>query len=222
MQMQRGTKRKRVANDYKKRMYRLPKEDLSLTLSKWGRQIHRHQVKFEDTFTATYNGVATFTGKAWSFSLSDFNGSATLEALYDRYRLRWVKAEVFPRQNSVDAAQLTGTYTGSPSLVSVVDKDDDTTPASYNELLQYNNTKTHQFDKPFSRTFKPYAALAAYSGAFTSYASSSDKTWFDVASPDIRFYGFKLGTFPYSAANNGDSPIWDVIFTMYLEFCMTR
>lgn len=219
MQVTRYNK-KRKYSDYKKRKPFL--SDLKLTLSKWGKGIHQHVFKVSDTFVVTYNGATQFTGKAWSFALNDYSGKAALESLYDRYRISWIKSEFFPRQNSVSAADLTTSYTASPSLVSVVDKDDDTTPTAYADLLEFDSCKTHQFDKPFSRTFKPYAAVAAYSGTFTSYASSTSDMWFDVASPSIKFYGLKVGTFPYALGNNGDAPAWDVIHTFYVEFKHTR
>lgn len=219
MQVSRPLKRRRV--DPKKK-WGLSKADLKLTLAKWGHQIHQHNFKVSSAFVVTYNGAANFTGQAWSFKLSDYTGTAALQSVYDRYRLCWVKAEFFPRQNSVSAADQTTTYTGSPSLMSVIDKDDDNAPTAYTDLVQYDSARAHPFDKPFRRTFKPFAALAAYSGTFTSYASSATNTWFDIASPDVRFYGLKVGTFPYSLANNADAPAWDVIFTYYMEFLHTR
>lgn len=219
----RGIKRKRGAYTYKKRNSTARNlNDLKLQLSRWGTGIHQHQFKVQDTFTITFNGAATFTSKAWNFTLNQYNGAAGLQAVYDRYRLCWVKVECLPRQNSFDAANLTGAFFGCPSLVSVIDHDDDTAPTSYNSMLEYDNARVHQFDKPFKRIFKPSAAVAAYSGAFTSYASSTPDQWMDVASSDIRYYGFKVGSFPYSALSNGDSPVWDVIFTYYMEFTHTR
>lgn len=216
--------KKRRTNDgkAKKKRYANPKTDLSLQLNRWGKGTHRHVLRVSDTFICTYNGATQFTGKAWAFKFSDYSGQAGLEAVYDRYRICWVTADFYPRQNSFSSTDLIGTFASIPSLVTVVDKDDATTPTAYADLLQFSTAQTHAWDRPFSRTFKPLAALAAYGGAFTSYASAQADQWYDCASPDIQFYGFKVGTFPYPLANSGDSPTWDVVFTYYMEFKHTR
>lgn len=170
------------------------------------------------TLTATYNGVLTATGAAYSWTLSAIPSVSEFTSLYDQYRIRKIVMTFYPRYNSHGSNDYTATFTQIPSWVSAIDLDDSTTPTSANELLQYPGAKLHPWNRPFKRVIYPRSAMAMYSGAFTSYGSAPGKQWLDCASDGILYYGLKMYTTTYSSANNGDSPAWDVKIDYYVQF----
>lgn len=164
-------------------------------------------------------GVSTESHGSFSFKLSDLASSADFTGLFDRYRLTKVRMRFIPRisQQSVAGAQVATTQE-SPPIITVIDYDDAATTADYTTLVQYENATVHQAFKPFTVIIRPRFAVAAYgAGVFTSYANMSDKTWLDVASPDIQYYGLKWATTVYSNTNSGNQ-YYDVFMDYYLQF----
>lgn len=164
------------------------------------------------------DGAHTFTGVGTSFKLDDLDGYAELTALYDQYKITGIKAQFFPRTNSLSQDVLVGTMTECPGLVTIVDIDDATAPADWTEICQYQGAKFHAFSKPFTLFFRPKVATAAYgAGAFTSYTSGTSP-WIDAASPSVVYYGLKIGSFPYAIGNNTTiDPAWDIVYTFYVK-----
>lgn len=183
--------------------------------------IYRFKRKTFQTVSVTYNGVATNSSGAFTFKLSDLPNNSEFTSLFDKYRISGIRAQFIPRTNVLALNNLSSSLTAQPVLLTVIDYDDGTA-GDYNALAQYENCKSHDQFKPFSLYFKPMIAVAAYQGAFTGYGSSR-KMWLDAASPDIEYYALKWATLPYSSGNNATlDPIWDVIFTYYVQFKYPR
>jgi hypothetical protein len=117
-------------------------------------------------------------------SLPDY---ATFAALFDQYRIVTVETWTIPRSG----VGSNNTYVGG-LMTTVVDYDDNTSPVSTNQLLNYENAITANGAQGHYRKFQPHAALAAYGGAFTSFANKASP-WLDCAYPAVAHYGQNWG-----------------------------
>jgi hypothetical protein len=129
------------------------------------------------------------------FTLADMPQSSTFTALFDQYRIDNI------------AVTFTPTLTGNTNLESAsnqlvlpdysfwytVDLDDASVVSPLTALMEYEGAQRVVFTgKPFTVEWVPHAALAAYSGAFTSY-SNVKSPWIDCASASVQHYGLKWG-----------------------------
>lgn len=117
-----------------------------------------------------------------NFTGSLFNDFAQYATVFDKYRILEVEVDficVNPQQN------------GNGLFVTAIDYDDDTALSSLNQILDYKNAYTTNTSASFKRTLIPRMTLAAYSGAFTSYAEGKSGQWLDCASSGILHYGIK-------------------------------
>jgi hypothetical protein len=113
--------------------------------------------------------------------LNLFPTPADFTTLFDQYRILEVKVEFVP----------TSTAEAVPPLTTVIDLDDYTAPTSGAQVMQYQTRQTAMPGGIHMRRFRPRVANAAYSGAFTSFASGPSTTWIDAASPSVQYYGLK-------------------------------
>lgn len=174
--------------------------------------------KHEDTFQISYDGLAQFSSDSWYFTLSQLPNYTEFTDLFDQYRIVGIRALFMPRLNMQSNSQQVAAFTEIPPIHTAVDTDDASNFASYSEALQHANLKTHNQFRPFSVFFRPKISTAAYSGAFTSYTANTSP-WIDCSSPGVQYYGLKICTSNYSAANNQSiDPTWDIVFTYYLQF----
>lgn len=127
--------------------------------------------------------VPTFT--SYAPSLAGVAGYTDFTALFDQYRFVQVEIWLVPRvtSNSSNAAN-----TGL--LSSVVDYDDANNLTSTSAAMEYASCITTSGNMGHYHKFVPHTAVAAYSGAFTSYQNSSMQ-WIDVASTGVLYYGLK-------------------------------
>lgn len=139
------------------------------------------QVTLEATFLAYHSTSATVpTYKGVSLSLTAFTSSAYL-GLFDQYRIDQVESWMFP--------DLGGVVHGGP-WSSVIDLDDANTPSASADVQNRQGCLTSGIDAGHYHRWKPHMAVAAYSGAFTSY-SNIIAGWIDAASPAVQHYGLK-------------------------------
>ena len=131
------------------------------------------------------------TFAAYSFNLNQFPGSNEFTALYDEYRIEYLRFELQPE---------TGGSSGSPCW-SVIDYDDDTTPTSTGDIVQYATLMKSAPGQSFQRQFKPKVETSVYqSTTATGYAPRAN-VWIDLGNPTVPHYGIKLA-FPYVAGVN--------------------
>jgi len=146
---------------------------------------------------------------ATSFQLSDLPDYTEFTALFDKYRITSIEAWLFPRN--------TQTATGSNGLItSVIDYDDATALSTVSQAMEYQNQSTAPGNCGHYRRFTPAISLAAYSGAFTSYAQRQNQ-WIDSASPSVQHYGYKLASTVATTAF-----VYDAIFKYHIEFQQTH
>lgn len=119
------------------------------------------------------------------FTLNSIDQSAQLTSVFDQYRIDMVEVCFKPRITMpTTASQNTGLFS------TVVDVDDNNTLTSVNAAYDYENCVSGKGSEEQRRTLVPHCALAAYSGAFTSYANVASP-WIDANSPAVVHYGVK-------------------------------
>jgi len=137
--------------------------------------------------------LSTFSGM--KFMMSQVNDASALSAVFDLYRFTKIELWLEPVGQTTAASQ---TY-GAGSFVSVIDLDDASTPSSYADVIDFASAVVTTGTQGHYRSFQPHAAVALYSGAFTSYGSVASP-WIDFASPGVEHYGVKTA---WSATDTG-------------------
>jgi hypothetical protein len=170
---------------------------------------HRfHRQAAPITITSSTVGETLF---AFNFQLGYLPSYTEFTALYDQYKIDAVDITILPSSvTSTPADQASG------FVVLAVDYDDATTPANVDSLLQYGAAEVFPINSAIRMRLRPRMAVAAYSGAFTSYANTPS-TWIDVASPSVQHYGLKFGS---SATTT--SVKWQVFARYHLQMKSSR
>ncbi len=120
-----------------------------------------------------------------NFVASNVDQIGALTAVFDQYRFARIEAWITPRVTSSNSSsQNVGL------LHTVIDFDDSTNLSSVAQANDYTNVVVSSGLDGHYRTFVPHAALAAYSGTFTSYANV-EAPWIDAASTGVQHYGIK-------------------------------
>lgn len=146
------------------------------------------------TFRRTYTigRIQANTGDtllAYNFQLSSLPNYTEFVQLFDSYRILEAVLTFAPYSTAVTSNSGTASY---PGLIgSWLDYDDSNLPANLQEGQQFDSYQRNTCTVPFIRVVRPRAAIAAYSGTFTSYGSVYGH-WFDTASPSVQHYGLKL------------------------------
>jgi hypothetical protein len=148
---------------------------------------------------------------AYYFYLNQLDGNASLVAVFDQYRFLQVTVSFIPR------CKVTGT-TGSVfptpigQLITALDYDDaSTTVASV--LRQKETANISSCTDQQNRTLSPRMAVAAYSGAFTSYTNV--RMWIDATSASVQHYGVK---FAILNCNFVSTVVYDVYARYVVQF----
>jgi len=131
------------------------------------------------TTLATF-GVYSFTA---TNSVSQFSSWSNV---FDQYLIREIEVWITP-------AVLTSSTIdyGNENLYSVIDYDDGNALTTIAQVLSYENIMATSLTNGHYRKFRPHIAVAAYSGAFTSFKNEVSD-WIDVASSNVQHYGLKI------------------------------
>lgn len=167
------------------------------------------------TFT-TSNAAETKQG--YSFQLSDLPAYTELTALYDAYRFKGVEVKFVP----VNVVNVSSNGPNPNWFITAFDYDNVSTSLLTTDLQQYDTHRFHMQTGNRIVTLKlvPRCALAAYSGAFTSYSEAKENTWLDCASPSVQHFGL-LATFPTASAAAAEQT-YNIVCTYHLEFKRQR
>ncbi len=145
-------------------------------------------------------GADTLT--AYNFALNSVPDSSDFGNLFDQYRIVQISVEFIPTSQS-----------GGGPLYTAIDYDDSATPPSINELLEHSTLMKTAPGNGIVRTFQPRVPIAAYSGAFTSYAQATSP-WIDNTSNAVLHYGIKIGI-PFVTGNANQ---WYATATITFQF----
>jgi hypothetical protein len=124
----------------------------------------------------------------FAFALSDLPGYSQFTGLFDQYRFNKVKVMFVPQENS--AYSFTSS-TGLPGeFITARDYDNVTALGTVNALLEYDNVSIKSMLAATTVELSPRVAIAAYSGAFTSFANQ-DSQWIDSSSSGVQHFGLR-------------------------------
>jgi hypothetical protein len=157
-----------------------------------------------------YDTIQTFTNQAQittstsmssfgiiSITASSFPNFSSCAAAFDQYRILQLEILLEPWLTENNAAA-----TNPGQITTVIDYDDQSVPSSIATLNSYANAIVSNGTQKSRRCFKPRIAVAAYAGAFTSYANLPSSTWIDCASSSVQYYGEKFGMTATTAIEN--------------------
>jgi hypothetical protein len=122
------------------------------------------------------------TGANQMFTLNLIDQVAALTSVFDQYRIDEVEVWMYA-DNGAGTMETVGLY-------SAVDYDDVTGVLSPAVIGDFGNCVVSTLAQGHYRRFQPHIAVAAYSGAFTSFANEP-APWIDAASPAVQHYGFR-------------------------------
>lgn len=126
-------------------------------------------------------------GAGLAFTVSALDNFSSLSNVYDQYYIYLIECLIEPQVSEVT----TGTTTVG-NYVTAVDIDDATAPTTYLQLAGYSSAQSSRGTMSHFHRWAPEFAVSAYSGTFTSFAST--KGWVDCASPNVQHYGLKAMT----------------------------
>jgi hypothetical protein len=151
------------------------------------------------------------TAASYAFSISSANVGT---GFWDQYRIDAIRFVVQPQNNAIGL--VTNSTTALTPLYCVIDYDDVTNLTSAAAAQSYSNCISLAPGESMERTFQPRIAVAAYSGAFTSYANMAPQ-WIDAASTGVNHYGVKV-FIPGVTAAQTLLQSWDVVVEYFISF----
>lgn len=193
---------------------RAPKSDLSTSstrLPKATSQLIFHQHAPPVTITASNVGVVA--GNVL-FTLNSLEGSATLQTLFDFYRIRGVRATIRPQNIAVGLVD--PTVTKLVEFYWVLDYNDNSPLATAAVAREYDNCVILYPGETANRTFQPKMSATVRSAGGTDYMSVNPQ-WLNTSSDDILHYGMKY-LVPQVNAGQAVVQTWQLDIEYYIEF----
>lgn len=141
-----------------------------------------------------------------SFTLNSFNDYSSYTSLFDQYKFNEIEVWIEPTLSSSTAVANIGNY------CTAIDYDDANTPTSIDNVEGHQGSLISTGFASHYHRWVPGMAIAAYSGAFSSF-SSSKPTWIDSASPGVQHYGFK-----FAAAVTSSVIVYTMTFKASVSF----
>lgn len=160
--------------------------------------------------TISSNGTADVTD-GFVFRLTDLPGYGEWTSLFDQYKIYKIVIELIPGASNAPSSSSSIQIS---QLAEAVDTTDETAPATFAAILNYENVRVHCAlnGTVVRRTIYPRVAVATYAGAFTSYHSKTG--WIDTASPNVEHYGWK-----YAFKNLDNDLVGYQMFTTFYVCC---
>jgi len=131
---------------------------------------------------ASSTTLETFTANL--FRLSNLANDASFQAVFDQYRITEIEFYIIPNTKNLNTSNDAGLMT------SVIDYDDATNLTSVALANCYPNAIVTPGTLGHYHRFVPHIAVAAYSGAFTSFTNVAPQ-WIDIASDSVQHFGVK-------------------------------
>jgi len=180
-----------------------------------GRPIPMGRVPIEQKITVAlrYSIIGAFTANlvtptfySLSFIVNNFDDASSYLSVFDQYKFEQV--EVW---NGVSSPNINPPAAGNEGLFySAVDLDDANAPTTITNVEAKQGSIVSNPQGGHYHKWKPHVAIAAYSGAFTSF-SNSPAVWIDSASPSVQHYGYKAAVSLSSIAQSYNMTIRAII-----------
>ncbi len=161
---------------------------------------------------------AVDSGGAYTITAGTIPDWSDFSNLYDLYRIRRV---TFKFVNWRTAAP-TGTGEAFPTMVTVLDFNDTTAPATVTELITYGNHEIHQFEegkRTYTRSFTP--KLQIQSASSTSTVLASEGTWARTSVTTDPWLGLKYWLTNYNSTTYNNTAL-NLYMVFDLEFKVTK
>lgn len=139
----------------------------------------------EQSLSTSSNAAPTYS--SITFVVSGLNNFTSMSAVFDEYRILEIECLISPNITEV----INQTSGGPGTYVTAVDVDDAGVPTSLDQIASYESSVETKATVSHYHRWEPQYAVAAYSGAFTSY--SLQKGWIDCSYPNVQHYGIKFG-----------------------------
>lgn len=138
------------------------------------------------------NPVPGFRFGTYTFNMNGVPSVTDFTTLYDQYRIGFIKFQIIPKWNSVEMDPGTGNINNATNIMTVLDYDDSTTPASIDVMTQYQNLKMTRGGSAHKRAFVPRQLVNVYRGPLVGDGHEVVKPkWNDMAYLDVTHYGLK-------------------------------
>jgi len=152
------------------------------------RNVEIHTVELIDSQIFIVSSTVGPAFTAMAFTVAAVPEFSSFSAVFDQYRISLIEAIIEPQITEVlSVATAVGIY------VTAVDVDDANSPTALNGLDGYTDVQSSRGTISHYHRWVPSVAVAVYSGAFTSFASTTSM-WLDCGSPNIQHYGLKAIT----------------------------
>lgn len=169
--------------------------------------------KFRTLRTSVRSSITTSTSAAvvqgYTFQLADVPNFAEFTSLFDVYRIKSVELIFIPR---VDTST-TGDIYADPRLYTAIDYDS-ASPASVNEILEYETCQVHDIRRGFTLKLEPRTSINTNSSGL---ATAANEMWIDCASTTVNYFGVLVGTVAQQAVT-----VITVTARYELEFMASR
>jgi len=168
-------------------------------------KVHRGDQKYTYIKAVDLGNVLTTSttvpiGASLNFTLNQLPEVSSLTTLFDQYKIEEICVDIVAEGN-------TNNNSLDSRWASVLDYDDSATLTTFAQALEYDTALITPLNNGHARRFKPHVAVAAYSGAFTSFANQPAQ-WLDCGSPNIQHYGIKLIAEPSVTATGVSAVAW--------------
>jgi len=154
------------------------------------------------------------TASSINANFNNTDNVANFQTIFDQYRIVAMRVYITPQNNAIGL--VTNSTTSLVDFYSVIDYDNPTALSSSSAARDYENCMVQAPGESAMRTFQPRMALAAYAGAFTSYANTQP-LWIDCASPSVQHYGLKY-FIPQATAAQTQLQSWELNAEYFIQF----
>lgn len=156
-------------------------------------------------------GALVSNSQTYNFTLSYLPGFTEMTAMFDQYRIARVDMQWIPAQTS---AEVGGLGNSNGYFILCTDYDDSSAYASREDALQVQNHRIFSLTEKIKHTVYPKAAVAVFrSGVSSGYSQNMTTQWFDMATPDVPFYGVK----DFVQNNTGIALAWQCLYTITVQ-----
>lgn len=172
-----------------------------------------HYFKRKSFAALVTGGAGTAQFGVANYSLNAVTNSSEFTTLFDQYKIKAVRTDfVYTGQPGFAG---TMQNINNPTVYTLIDTNDASTPSTINGMLEYGQTRTHQlsFNRPVcSVYFRPkLLAASTDNGSITANYNLPFQPWINTANPYVNHYGLKYGIDNLTGSN-----AIDIYHTYYL------
>jgi len=159
----------------------------------------------------------------YSFRLDTIPNYSELQSVFDQYKVNGIKLQFTPYWDGNDyATQGTNNFSVLPRVYTLTDENGIPAGSINTEakFLEYSNAKQIiEPQKPFSIYFRPNIEMSSAGDSNTQAAvTSNGPRWIDTSNPTIPHNSCAIGMIVPTGLTGGQSWVYHVVATYYLQF----